>query len=59
MILKYLARRFGKQPAELQEKVQKIVDPQILDSILEELFAADTIEEAQAIIFKKATGDLQ
>nr|WP_244267178.1 hypothetical protein [Moorella glycerini] len=45
-ILKYLSRRFGEQPADLEEKVQKIGGFQILDSILEELFTADTIEEA-------------
>ncbi|MBC7325339.1 MAG: HEPN domain-containing protein [Moorella sp. (in: Bacteria)] len=38
--------RCGEQPAGLQEKVQEIADLQILDSILEELFAAGTIEEA-------------
>ena len=58
-ILKYLFRRFGEQSADLQEKVQKIADIQTLDSILEELFAADTAEEAQAIIIRKTKKSLQ
>jgi len=39
--------------------VQKIGDLQILDSILEELFTADTIEEARAVILGKIAGGLQ
>ena len=58
-ILKYLSRRFGEQPANLQEKVQKITDIQTLDSILEELFAAITAEEAQEIIFRKTAKSLR
>ncbi|OIQ52721.1 hypothetical protein MOCA_26550 [Moorella thermoacetica] len=58
-ILKYLSRRFGDQPADLEEKVQKISDLQILDRILDELFAADTIEEARAVILGKIAGNLQ
>ncbi|AOQ22677.1 hypothetical protein MTAT_26810 [Moorella thermoacetica] len=58
-ILKYLSRRFGEQPADLEEKVQKISDLQILDRILDELFTADTIEEARAVILGKIAGGLQ
>ncbi|WP_277997034.1 hypothetical protein [Neomoorella humiferrea] len=43
----------------MQEKVQKISDLQILDRILEELFTADTIEEARAVILVKIAGNLQ
>ncbi len=58
-ILKYLSRRFGEQPADLEEKVQKIGDLQILDRILDELFVAGTIEEARAVILGKIAGNLQ
>ncbi|WP_406678464.1 Rpn family recombination-promoting nuclease/putative transposase [Moorella sp. ACPs] len=58
-ILKYLSRRFGEQPADLEEKVQKIGDLQILDRILDELFTAGTIEEARAVILGKIAGGLQ
>ncbi|GEA17962.1 hypothetical protein [Moorella sp. E306M] len=58
-ILKYLSRRFGDQPADLEEKVQKIGDLQILDRILDELFTAGTIEEARAVILGKIAGSLQ
>ncbi|OIQ53046.1 hypothetical protein MOTE_25210 [Moorella thermoacetica] len=58
-ILKYLSRRFGEQPADLEEKVQKISDLQILDRILDELFTVGTIEEARAVILGKIAGGLQ
>jgi len=59
IICKYLSRKFGQQSADLQEKVQKIGDLQILDRILDELFTAGTIEEARAVILGKIAGDLQ
>jgi predicted transposase YdaD len=59
IICKYLSRKFGHHSADLQEKVQKISDLQILDRILDELFTAGTIEEARAVILGKIAGDLQ
>ncbi|MEW8958063.1 MAG: hypothetical protein AB2448_02940 [Moorella sp. (in: firmicutes)] len=59
IICKYLSHKFGQHSADLQEKVQKISDLQILDRILDELFTADTIEEAWAVILGKIAGDHQ
>ncbi|NLI12953.1 Rpn family recombination-promoting nuclease/putative transposase [Pelotomaculum propionicicum] len=50
VIRKYLDRRFGKKSAGLQEKVQQMSSLKVLDYVLEELFAANTLEEARAII---------
>jgi hypothetical protein len=49
-ICKYLKRRFGDASAGLQGKVREITSLEILDGVMEELFAANTIEEARAII---------
>jgi len=58
-ICKFMARRFGANPSEVMEKVQRLAGLEILDSILEELFAANTLEEAQAIIKRATAGSLQ
>ena len=50
IICKYLARKFGEKSAGLQQKVVQITELEKLDDILEELFAANNIEEARAII---------
>jgi len=49
-ICKYLKRRFGDASAGLQKKVREITSLEVLDGVMEELFAANTIEEARAII---------
>jgi len=49
-ICKYLRRRFGDASAGLQEKVREMTSLEVLDGVMEELFAANTLEEAQAII---------
>ncbi|MDK2889166.1 MAG: hypothetical protein PWP72_2044, partial [Thermoanaerobacter sp.] len=43
-------RRFGDASAGLQEKVREMTSLEVLDGVMEELFAANTLEEAQAII---------
>jgi predicted transposase/invertase (TIGR01784 family) len=50
VISKYLDRRFGRKSTGLQQKVRQISSLKVLDYILEELFAANTLEEARAII---------
>jgi len=50
IICKYLIRKFGKNSTVLQQKVGRMTDLEKLDYILEELFAADTLDEACAII---------
>jgi len=49
-ICKYLRRRFGDASAGLQEKVREMTSLEVLDGVMEELFAANTLEEARAII---------
>jgi len=43
-ICKYLKRRFGDTSGGLQQIVQEITSLEILDGVMEELFAADTLE---------------
>ncbi|HCJ78711.1 MAG TPA: transposase, partial [Desulfotomaculum sp.] len=47
---KFLAGRFGVDPAGIQEKVRQLTNLEILDHVLTELFAAGSIAEAQNII---------
>lgn len=49
-IFKFLARRFGAEIAGLQQKVRQITSIEVLDRIMEELFAANTLEESRIII---------
>ncbi|SHF22611.1 hypothetical protein SAMN02745218_01741 [Desulfofundulus australicus DSM 11792] len=49
-ICKYLRRRFGDASAGLQQEVREMASLEVLDGVMEELFAANTLEEAQAII---------
>jgi len=46
-IRKYLNRRFGAASADLQQTVQKMTGLKVLDSVMEELFTANTLEEAR------------
>mgnify|MGYP007089981727 CR=1 FL=1 len=50
VISKYLDRRFGNKSTGLQQKIQQIISVKALDYVLEELFAANTLDEARAII---------
>jgi len=49
-ICKYLKKRFGDTSADLQQKIKEVTSLEVLDSIMEELFASNTWEEAQTII---------
>ncbi|SHF57092.1 hypothetical protein SAMN02745218_02604 [Desulfofundulus australicus DSM 11792] len=53
VICKYLARRFGVDSASVQEKVPQLTDMDVLDRVLEQLFAANTLEEARNIIWEE------
>ncbi|AEG15631.1 hypothetical protein Desku_2080 [Desulfofundulus kuznetsovii DSM 6115] len=53
VICKYLARRFGADSASVQEKVPQLTDMDVLDRVLEQLFAANTLEEARNIIWEE------
>ena len=39
-----------KSPSKLQEKVRQLNTPEVLDFVLDELFAANTLDEAIAVI---------
>ena len=49
-ICKFMTRRFGIAPGEIMPKIKQMTNLAILDHVIEELFAANTVEEAQAII---------
>ena len=49
-IQKLLSRKFSDCSANLQSKVIHLHTPEILDFVLEELFAASTLKEAEAVI---------
>ena len=51
-ICKYLKRRFGPESAGLRQKVQKMTTLEVLDGVMEELFAVNTLEEARVIIME-------
>jgi len=49
-ICKFMSKRFGIAPGEKMPKIKQMTNLEILDHVMEELFAANTVEEAQAII---------
>ncbi len=49
-ICQFLFKRFGLDPAGIQEKVRRLTNLEILDDVLTQLFAAGSPEEAQRII---------
>jgi hypothetical protein len=51
-ICKFITRRFNTDPGEVRGKVQQAASLEILDNLMEELFAVNTLEEAQNIIRK-------
>jgi predicted transposase/invertase (TIGR01784 family) len=51
-ICKFMWKRFGVDPNEIKLKVKQMTSLEILDCLMEELFTAGTLEEAQAIIHK-------
>jgi len=58
-ICKYLKRRFGPASDELQRVVRGVTSLEALDGVMEELFAANTLEEARAIIEEGINKSLQ
>jgi len=58
-ICKFMVRKFGADTGEVMEKVQRVASLEILDKLMEKLFAANTLEEAQAIIKSGIAGSLQ
>ena len=50
IMCKYLARKFGSISVNLQQKVLQMTNQDILDYVIEELFAATTLNEAKAVI---------
>jgi len=51
IICKYLTRRFGMESDKVINKVQELNDLEVLDNLLAELFAANSREEAHAILW--------
>jgi predicted transposase YdaD len=49
-ICKLLAKKFGPESTELQERVRKITDETALDRFIEELIVADNINDAAKVI---------
>ncbi|MEW6274791.1 MAG: hypothetical protein AB1556_06710 [Bacillota bacterium] len=58
-ICKFMARRFNADVVEVTEKAQRVASLEILGGIMEELFAANTLEEAQTIIRRAVGKSLQ
>jgi hypothetical protein len=58
-ICKFMVRRFNEDYDEMVGKIQQVTNPVLLDNLMEELFAANTKEEAQAIIEKSIARVLQ
>jgi len=58
-ICKFMVRRFNADAGEVMERIQRVASLEILDGIMEEVFAADTLEEAQSIIRRAVGKSLQ
>ncbi|MEW6425299.1 MAG: hypothetical protein AB1523_11265 [Bacillota bacterium] len=56
---KFMVRRFNADAGEVMEKIQRVASTEILDRIMEEVFAANTLEEAQFIIRRAVGKSLQ
>ncbi|MDN5376407.1 MAG: hypothetical protein PWQ39_1448, partial [Thermacetogenium sp.] len=56
---RYLARRFGADSAAIQEKVPQLTDMDALDRVLDQLFAAGSLEEARNIIWEELSRFIQ
>ena len=50
VIQEFLLRRFAVDSSDLQKEVRKLKDPEILSKVLMDLYAANSLEEARAII---------
>ncbi|MCX6089825.1 MAG: transposase, partial [Candidatus Atribacteria bacterium] len=49
-ICKFMVRRFNADPDETMQQLKQISSLEVLDNLMEELFAVNTIEEARAIM---------
>ncbi|MCX6089878.1 MAG: transposase, partial [Candidatus Atribacteria bacterium] len=49
-ICKFMVRRFNADPDETMPQLKQISSLEVLDNLMEELFAVNTIEEARAIM---------
>lgn len=58
-IYKFMGKRFGIDSGETTQKIKQIPDLETLDNLMEELFAANTREEAQDIIDRYIARTLQ
>ncbi len=58
-VCKFMARKFNADTCEIKKDIQRVASPELLDSLMEELFAASTLEEAQSIIRKIVGKSLQ
>ena len=58
-ICKFLAKKFRVDPVVTTQRIKQIPDLETLDNLMEELFAANSQEEAQAIIDQYITRTLQ
>jgi hypothetical protein len=54
-----MMRRFGANPNEVMPKIQQSASLEILDNIMEKLFAANTLEEAWSILRNSSNRSLQ
>jgi len=54
-----MVRRFNADAGEVMERIQRVASLEILDGIMEEVFAANTLEEAQSIIRRAVGKSLQ
>ena len=59
VIYRYLARRFGADSAAIQEKVPQLTEMDALDRVLDQLFAAGSLEEARNIIWEELSRFVQ
>ncbi|HAG08808.1 MAG TPA: transposase, partial [Desulfotomaculum sp.] len=58
-ICKFMVRKFNADAGEVMERIQRLTNLEILDGLMEELFAANTLEEAQFIIKRVVVKSLQ
>jgi mannitol/fructose-specific phosphotransferase system IIA component (Ntr-type) len=54
-----MVRRFNADAGEVMEIIQRVASLETLDSIMEKLFAANTLEEAWSILRNSSNSSLQ
>jgi len=58
-ICKFMVRRFNADAGEVMEIIQRVARLEMLDGIMEKLFAANTLEEAWSILRNSSNSSLQ